>query len=153
MEIRKVRVEDIDALTDNRIEFVSSITSIANKDEFKERTRAYLKNHINDGSLLCYIAVEDEKIISSCLLCIYATIPIPSCLNGISGLLLNVYTLKEYRRKGIAAKNIKKLMGEAKLLGVNKISLDYTDNGYPLYQSLGFKKLDRQMEIKLWHKN
>jgi Acetyltransferases len=149
MEIRKAEISDIDILTNNRIEFVTSITSIQDINEFRAVTKKYLENHLNDGSLLCYIVVEEGRIIASCMLCIYTTIPIPSCLNGKSGILLNVYTAKAYRRQGLASMLITKLIDDAKALGVHKILLDYTDDGYPLYKSLEFKELDRQMELKL----
>jgi len=149
MEIRKAEILDIDIVTNNRIEFVTSISNIQNINEFRVETKKYLEDHLNDGSLLYYMAVEGEQIIASCMLCIYMTIPIPSCLNGKSGILLNVYTLKEYRRQGLASKLISKLIDDAKNLGVHTILLDYTDDGYPLYKSLGFKELNRQMELKL----
>ena len=75
--------------------------------------------------------------------------PVPSCLNGKTGLLLNVYTLKAYRHKGLAYSLLTKLIEDAKRLGVGKIQLDYTDDGYPLYKKIGFKKLDREMGLKL----
>lgn len=149
MDIRKAKLSDIDMLVDNRLEFVCSIRTIANKEEFRIRTREYLQKHLEDDSLLSYIAVDDGKIIASCILCIYETLPIPSCLSGKTGLLLNVNTLKEYRRQGLAYCLLTKLIGEAKLLGVGKILLDYTDDGYPLYKKIGFEELDREMVLKL----
>ncbi len=149
MEVRKAKLSDIDMLVDNRLEFVCSIRTIANKEEFRMHTREYLQKHLEDGSLLCFIAINDEKIIASCILCIYETLPVPSCLSGRTGLLLNVYTLKEYRHQGLAYSLLSQLINEAKLLGVGKIQLDYTDDGYPLYKKIGFEKLDREMVLKL----
>jgi hypothetical protein len=34
-------------------------------------------------------------------------------------------------------------------MGIDKIMLDYTDDGYPLYCKLEFQKLDRQMALSL----
>lgn len=149
MVIKKAGKDEIDLLTENRMEFVSLIRDISNKDEFKENTRKYLKNYIEKDNLISYIAMEQEKIVSSCILCIYETLPTPSCINGKSGLLLNVYTLEGYRRKGLAIKLLEKLIQDAKALGVDKILLDYTDDGYGLYKKLGFEELDRQMRLKL----
>ncbi len=149
MNIRKVKLSDIEMLLDNRLEFVCSIRNIANKEEFRIQTREYLKKHIEDDSLLSFIAVDDGKIVASCILCIYETLPVPSCLNGRTGLLLNVYTLKEYRHKGLAYDLLTQLIDEAKSLKVGKIQLDYTDDGYHLYKKLGFVELDREMVLKL----
>lgn len=149
MEIRRAVGNDIDLLVENRLEFVCSIRSIPNLDEFKIHTRIYLQEHMEDDSFLYYIAIEEGIIIASCLLCIYETVPIPSCLNGKSGLLLNVYTLKEHRRKGLSFALLTKMIEEAKQIGVGKILLTYTDDGYRLYQKLGFEKLEKEMVLKL----
>lgn len=149
MEIRKVKLEDIDMLVDNRLEFICSIRNIPNIDEFKMNTKEYCKKHLEDDSLIAFIALDNGKIVASCILCIYETLPIPSCLNGKIGLLLNVYTLKAYRHQGLAYSLLTQLIEEAKRLEVGKIQLDYTDDGYPLYKKLGFEKLDREMVLKL----
>lgn len=77
------------------------------------------------------------------------TIPLPSNYSGKVGELLNVYTKQEYRKQGYSKKLIKLLMDEARKKGVSKIILNYTDEGYHLYKSLGFKEIDTQMEYKL----
>ncbi len=149
MDIRKAKLSDIDMLADNRLEFICSIRNIEDKEEFRARTKEYLRKHLEDNSVISYIALDNEKIVASCILCIYETLPIPSCLNGKTGLLLNVYTLKDYRRQGLAYSLLEKLIDEARQLGVGKIRLDYTDDGYPLYKKLGFEKLEREMALKL----
>ncbi|GAA0126411.1 hypothetical protein UT300019_23140 [Clostridium sp. CTA-19] len=149
MEYKKLESSDIDAFVENRIEFVTSIRNIENVDLFREKTIQYIKKHINSDNLIIYVAVDNKKIVSSCMLCIFETIPLPSNYNGKTGELLNVYTKQAYRRQGHSANLIKLLIGEAKLKGISKIVLDYTDEGYSLYKSLGFKDLDRKMEYRL----
>ena len=149
MEIRKVKLSDIDMLVDNRLQFVCSIRNIADRDEFRMNTREYAKKHLEDNSLIAFIAMDNGKIVSSCILCIYETLPVPSCLNGKIGLLLNVYTLKDYRHQGLSYSLLTQLIEEAKLLEVGKIQLDYTEDGYHLYKKIGFEKLDREMVLKL----
>lgn len=149
MEFRKATIEDIGQLTDNRMEFVTSIRDIPNPEQFRHATKQYLIEHIHDGSLIAYIGTDEGKIVSSCILCIYTTLPIPSALNGKCGLLLNVYTREPYRRQGLAKTLLGKLIDEARGRGVSKVTLAYTDDGYPLYESLGFVKCDRDMELKL----
>jgi len=149
MEIRKAKLNDIDMLVDNRLEFVCLIRNIANIDEFKIHTKEYLKKHLEDDSIIAFIAIDNEKIVSSSILCVYETLPTPSCLNGKAGLLLNVYTLKDYRHQGLACNLLTKIIEEAKKLKVGKIQLDYTNDGYPLYKKLGFEKLDREMVLEI----
>lgn len=149
MEIRKVKLDDIDMLVDNRVEFVCSIRNLLNVDEFRTNTKEYCQKHLEDDSLIAFISIDNGKIVASCILCIYETLPIPSCLNGKIGLLLNVYTLEAYRHKGLAYSLLTQLIEEAKRLEVGKIQLDYTEDGYHLYKKIGFEKLDREMVLKL----
>lgn len=51
---------------------------------------------------------------------------------------MNVYTRREYRRRGIARKMVELLIRETWKKGVTEISLDATESGRPLYESMGF---------------
>ena len=52
--------------------------------------------------------------------------------------LMNVYTRREYCRRGIARKMVELLIRETWKKGVTEISLDATESGRPLYESMGF---------------
>ncbi|BCN30829.1 GNAT family N-acetyltransferase [Anaeromicropila herbilytica] len=149
MEYRRANRDDVDLLVHNRIEFVTSIRKISDIEGFQSRTRQYLEEHIDKDDMIVFIAIDNNQIVSSCMVCIVQTVPKPSCPNGISAELLNVYTLNEYRRNGYAEKLIHMLIQEVKSLGVEKIVLDYTDMGLPLYEKLGFKPLHNQMQLSL----
>ncbi|MDD6795995.1 MAG: GNAT family N-acetyltransferase [Clostridiaceae bacterium] len=148
MEYRKLKYDEINAFVETRIEFVTLIRDIDNIELFKDKTREYIKTHLDSDDLLIYVAIDGGNIASTCMLSIYETPPLPSNVSGRQGELLNVYTKKEYRRKGHSAKLIKLLVSEAKNMGVSKIVLEYTKEGYPLYKSLGFSKVDNYMEYR-----
>ena len=149
MEIRKATLADTNALTQNRIAFVSDAAGKPIDSAFEERIRAYFSEHLEDGSLLCFLAEENGELVAACVLCIYTIMPRPTSPAGKCGLLINVNTRADYRRQGIASRMLKALFAEAKQAGVERIGLDYTDDGYPLYCSLGFDKLGRQMALML----
>jgi len=149
MEYKQASRNDIDVFIEHRMEFVTSIRKIEDCDSFKDRTRKYLEEHIDKEDLIIFIAKDGGNIISSCMACIYETMPLPSCPRGKSAELLNVYTLSEWRRNGFAEKLIHMLIAESKKRGVEKIILDYTDAGLPLYKKLGFIPLGHQMQIRL----
>lgn len=149
MEIRKATLADADTLTQNRIAFVNDAAGKPIDSAFEERIRSYFKEHLEDGSLLCYLAEENGALIAACVLCVYTIMPRPSSPFGTCGLLINVNTREDHRRKGIASRMLKALFAEAKQLGVERIELNYTEDGYPLYRSLGFQKLGQQMALKL----
>jgi GNAT superfamily N-acetyltransferase len=149
MELKKAGIEDFGLLLENRVMVANIMRPIENKDEFREHTRIYLQKHISDGTILPYIALDDGEIVSSCILCIYETLPTPSCPSGKFGLLINVHTEESYRRRGLSYTHLSMLIEEARSLGVGRIQLTYTDAGYPLYVKLGFEKAGRDMILKL----
>jgi ribosomal protein S18 acetylase RimI-like enzyme len=62
----------------------------------------------------------------------------PSFMNGKTGTVLNVFTEKDYRRRGISEILMKMLMQDAHEEGLDYIDLTATEDGYPLYKKLGF---------------
>lgn len=149
MEYRQGTRNDLKIFLENRMEFASSLKKLPDADGFRESTEKYLKEHIDRDDLLIFLALENKKIISSCMACIITTAPLPSRLSGKSAEVLNVYTLKEYRRQGHAAKLLNMLFTELQRRGVPKVVLEYTDDGFPLYRTMGFVDLDRQMVLRL----
>ena len=64
--------------------------------------------------------------------------PTFSHTSGKRAHLMNVYTMKEWQRRGIAKKMVSMLIEEAWKRGVTEISLDATEEGRQLYYKLGF---------------
>lgn len=52
---------------------------------------------------------------------------------------MNVYTKPEYRKKGYAKKLMNMMLEDAKAENVSIIELKATEDGYSLYQSVGFE--------------
>lgn len=149
MILRRATAADAEKLTANREEFVSSIRTIHDREAFHTATLAFFKAHAEAGDTVIYIAEEDGQIVSAAMACIYATAPLASSLNGLAAEVLNVYTLAQYRRRGIAAALMRLTADEARRRGVGRLWLDATPDGSPLYRSLGFTANGRIMELKL----
>ena len=149
MEYRRAISKDINAFVQNRIEFVTSIREITDVESFKRNTKEYITANIDSDKLIIYIAVDGDAIISSCMACIFETAPLPSCLNGKSAELLNVYTKEMYRHKGHSRKLLELIIKEIKENGVEKIFLESTKDGFGLYEKIGFSLLENQMQLKL----
>jgi ribosomal protein S18 acetylase RimI-like enzyme len=63
----------------------------------------------------------------------------PAFMSGKTGIVLNVYTRPESRRQGHARKLMEAMLADAKAMDLAVIELKATDDGYPLYRSLGFE--------------
>lgn len=58
--------------------------------------------------------------------------------SGPEGYVLNVFTEKPWRRRGVAARLMRELMLWAEAHGVQRLSLHASSEGRPLYEALGF---------------
>jgi len=146
--IRKATIGDIEDMVKNRIDFQYELGGHPD-DEFTEITRRYLQRHMDDDSLLCYIAVRDGKIISSVIICLYNVIPTTANKTGKVGYVFNVFTLEDFRRQGLATKLLRCGIEEAKAKGVGELFLEAQDAGKGVYQGLGFSLLQREMHLDL----
>ncbi len=102
-----------------------------------ENLPSYFEKHI-DKDCFAFGAYDNEKLVSVALLLI---IEKPSNLRFVTGRIgevLNVYTIPEYRRQGIATKVMQMLVDFAKESALDFVELKATKNGYPLYKKLDF---------------
>ena len=143
MVIRKAGLKDIDTLIDLRIGYlVSDLGLIAdNAAPIRRQLRGYFRKHI-DIDLIAALAHINGRCISTAFLVISEMPANPSFITGIIGTMLNVYTLPEYRRRGIATQVIRFLIDEAAQRKVSRIDLNASPEGIPLYRSLGFTEPD-----------
>ena len=149
MEFRLATRDDVESFVENRIEFLTLIRTIEHTDEFRAHTLQYIRDHIEKDDLLIYLAIDQGSIAASCMACLFQTAPLPSCLTGKTAELLNVYTLPNYRRMGLAETLIRRMLDALQARGVEKVQLDYTDDGLPLYEKLEFTRLPYEMQLKL----
>lgn len=84
------------------------------------------------------LALEDSSVVGCATICYIDIMPTYSHPTGRRAHIMNVYTKKEYRRKGIALSMLKLLIEDAKINKATEISLDATELGRPLYERLGF---------------
>ena len=112
--------------------------SAENEEKIKNQLKEYLGNHIGRD---CYVfaAKEDNTVIATAFLVVFEKPANPRFLNGKVGDVLNVYTMPEKRRQGIAGNLMKMLIEHGEKLHLDFIELKATDDGYPLYKKLGFE--------------
>ena len=89
--------------------------------------------------LIAFIAKDEGKIVSAAYLHIIEMPANSVLLNGLYGEVLSVYTEPNYRGQGICTKLIKNLVEYGRRIGLGRIDLSATDEGYPIYARIGFK--------------
>lgn len=97
----------------------------------------YFERHL-ERDLLVFAAREGGIIVACAWLLLVEKPPSPRFPHGRTGVLFNVYTMPEHRRRGLARRVMERLLEEARAMALDVVELHATDDGYPLYLSLGF---------------
>lgn len=151
MEIIKATKNDIETLMKIRMEMLKEVNSLSDDYVFD---KSFIENcRMNfectgetQTDILC---IENGEPVACANLCYLSMIPTFSHSTGKRAHLMNVYVKKDFRRKGLAKKMLELLIEEAKSRKVTEISLDATEKGRPLYESMGFSSNDSAMTMKL----
>jgi ribosomal protein S18 acetylase RimI-like enzyme len=148
MNYRKAEEKDISQLIELRkIQLIDEgLTPINNIDM---ELRKYFKSSLNDGSLISWIAEENDKIIATSGICYYQLPPSYSNPTGKNAYVTNMYTKNEYRRKGIALKLLKLVVEEARVRGDKIVRLHASKQGKSIYERFGFKDSEGYMAMIL----
>ena len=99
------------------------------------------------GEQTTLLTMDGDRAVGCATVCYMTWLPSLGHPSGRRAHLMNVYTAPGYRRQGIARQLVTALMDEAKQRGVTEISLDATEAGRPLYESLGFRVNDEGMTL------
>ena len=145
----------IEMANNEDIEELSKLRVLQKKDDWQEEyedkmglretTKWYLNTHLNKD-IYFFIIRENNKIVATCGLQIIEQLP--QCNNnGLMGYICNVFTRKEYRKRGIQTNLLNKCIDFANKKDVKMIQLS-TDNpeAISIYKKIGFEQ-DKLMMI------
>lgn len=154
LTIGQATVADISALEQLRMDYLKEDFGEL-MDEQKQMLLAeidpYLRWHLGTG-LMVFVARDDEAGIVSCAwLLLIEKPPSPRFPHGRTGTLFNVYTVPEFRRRGLASKVMDALIEDARIRHLDLLELNATEDGYPLYRSLGFRNAhEKHRAMRMW---
>ena len=149
MEYKITTKDDIDILMTARLEMIRKLNGLSDDYQFSNEFIEKSKNYFLEGNQTTVLAIQDGIAVGCASISYIEIMPTLSHPTGKRAHFVNVYTKADYRRKGIARKLVRMLIDEAKEKGVTEISLDATDLGKVLYESLGFCKSDECMVMNL----
>jgi GNAT superfamily N-acetyltransferase len=153
VSLRRASENDIDTLIDYRIVFLKETygdPSHELESGLKISLKKYFNNALKEGAYIAWIADYNNKPIGFSGMVIReqpGNFEIP---NGKTGYILNIFTLKEYRKNGIASMLMEKLIEEGRKLNLDRVELRATKDGEPVYRKIGFTEPhDLPMELDL----
>lgn len=146
-EYKIATLNDMDLLMASRLEMLKVVNNLPENYEFTSELVEESRKYFEEGDQTTVLALDDGKVIGCASICYIRMMPTFSHPAGRRAHLMNVYTNKEYRRQGIAKKMVNMLIEDAWIRCATEISLDATQSGRPLYESLGFTDSEECMVL------
>ena len=111
--------------------------------------RDYYVRHLSNDTFAAWLAVEGGRIVGTSGMSFAEKPPWFSCPTGRIGLLSSMYTLPEYRRRGIGRALLSRVVDEARQRGCGSVWITASDMGVLLYTDFGFEKNGNFMQYRL----
>jgi GNAT superfamily N-acetyltransferase len=146
--IRRAAIDDIPALARHRCEMFRDMNQLLPEAYplLAEATARYLAEVIPTGSYVAWLVTPRERpetVVAGGGLQLRQIAPRPDEAGrllkpGLQGLVVNVYTEKEWRRSGLGELVMYTIIEWARANGVVSLVLHASSMGRPLYERLGF---------------
>lgn len=150
--IRTADMSDIDTLIKFRFFYQTDIEGKLTEEKteaLNAQLPEYFRKHIG-RDFTAYLAEVDGETAASVFM---VRLEKPASVHFLSGktcYLMNVYTVKEYRCKGIASMLLDRLIADARAEGITCIDLSATEMGKPVYLKKGFtERGNTEMRMEL----
>ncbi len=140
MVVENANIDDVNLLTELRLEYLKEDHGKLSESDIEIIRRDlpnYFKKNLNQN-IFCYLIREKEEIAACAFLLVVEKPMSPAFITGRTGTVLNVYTKPQYRHKGYARGIMNKILSDAVEKNLSVVELKSTENGYRLYQSVGF---------------
>ena len=138
VDYRIASSDDMELLMSSRLEMLKVVNDLDHDYEYSDELIKSSMEYFKNGDHTTILAMDGKRVIGCATICYIYIMPTFSHPTGKRAHLMNVYTMKEWQRHGIAMKMVSMLIDEARKRGVTEISLDATEEGRPLYKKLGF---------------
>jgi GNAT superfamily N-acetyltransferase len=139
---RKLKPDDIDLLVKYRMMFLKELQKPADKNDIillEKSLVSYFSRSLQDNTFIAWIAEYENKPVSFGGMVVQHIPGHFTFISGRQGYILNMYTLPEYRGKGLSTSLLHKLLEEAKSCGLTKVYLHATNDGINIYKKAGFR--------------
>jgi GNAT superfamily N-acetyltransferase len=150
--IRRATVADAERLIELRVALLresGDLAADADAGPLGAALRDYLARALPTGEFLAWVAEVDGLIVASSGLNLFRRIPSPANLSGRAAYVMNMYTVADWRGRGLATALFGEILAHARLLGVEHVWLRATADGRRIYRRFGFVDAVDDMELRL----
>jgi len=149
MYYRTASIEDIDMLVTLRLDFIKVYEDNEKYPEIKENCYTYFNKAFTNDSCDVILAEEDGTCIGTGIVFYYDSVPSPFNITGKNSYITSMYVEPSYRRHGIGAEILERVIECVKKRGVTVIFLSASEMGRPLYEKRGFADSKNGMLLDL----
>jgi len=151
IKYRQADLSDVQALSQMRLSMLCDEVDYSDKLKslIRNNTAQFIENGLTDGSFVSWVAVDGDSdtIVSMGCVNFFSLPPNDWCPGGKTAYVGNMYTLPDYRRRGIATRILTHIIDEAKSRSCERILLHSTDIGRKLYEKFGFDDSSTAMAL------
>jgi GNAT superfamily N-acetyltransferase len=149
--IRRAVEGDIEALVRLRLAMLAELREL--DDSEMERTaaanRRYFRDKLPNGEFIAFLTETKSEIVATSGLVLWERPPTGGS-SSIDGYIMNMYTVPEWRGRGIASALLEHLVRCAQEAGARRVFLRAVSaEGSRIYQRLGFAGSGTYMELRL----
>ena len=140
-----VRAEkkDVHALIESRVVYLRAAIgemSEAEEAETRQKLLPFFHDHLERDLFVFCARDSKEGIVATAFLMVYEKPFRPDNGSGRYGVVYNVVTKDGFRGRGLATALVKHLLAGAEKMGLERVMLNATEAGRPIYEKLGFQE-------------
>jgi GNAT superfamily N-acetyltransferase len=109
-------------------------------DLLRKASEPWLFDLLTNGGYRGWLVEHERTVVAGGGLFVQTLGPVPGCYRvGRWGHIANMYTEPAHRRRGLARRLMETILDWCASQGIDHVTLAASDEGKPLYESLGFK--------------
>ncbi|HTR27277.1 MAG TPA: GNAT family N-acetyltransferase [Terriglobales bacterium] len=148
--IREAHEQDLETILHHRRSMFRDMGegSVEQLDRMVEVARPWLVRALENGSYRHWLASDASGRVAAgggVLLSPWPANPFDPCVER--AVILNVYTEREFRRRGIAARVMQTIVTWCESYGLRAVNLHASEEGRALYEKMGFTQTN-EMRLK-----
>ena len=145
---RKATLDDLDELVRLRIEFLREVQPVEthqySEESLRSSLRDYLSRAMQADEFVAWLAIYNSEIVATSGLCFFQITPGFTLIDGKIAYILNIYTIRQWRGKGVGNETFNQILQEAIKRGYKRISLHASDD-------LSMKNLGFALRATKWN--
>ena len=149
MLIREISPADVEIIARMRVQMLDEVTDEPLPWQLEGSVRRFVWRHMQDRTCLGVVAEDEGRVIADAVIYLFETMPDEVNVRGLTAMLYNVYTLPEYRGRGIMAQMLPEVIRLAREAGAVELKMTAEKKAIPLYERMGFHVNDDAMKMVL----